>query len=385
MPLEHISPNVRQLQTSLIRKLANTALGREDVIPLWFGESDVVTPDFIRDAAKSAIDSGQTFYGPNVGIPALRQALAGYMNGLYKTSFDTENMVVTSSGMSALAVAAQCVLAHGDKIVVPSPVWPNLPSVPQILGAEVVRVSLHPGEDGWVLDLDELFDACRDDTKALLINSPNNPTGWMLTDDEQQAILDFCREHHIWLIADEVYNRIVYDRKYAPTFADKVTEDDQYLIVNSFSKSWAMTGWRLGWITAPKSLKSTLETLIEYNFSCIFAPTQIAGIAALQHGEAFIAQSLARYKTALEVIVGHFAAYERIVFPKPKAAFYAFFSLDGVEDSFAFAEEALAKTGVGLAPGIAFGGEGESFLRICYAVDVERLQTALDRLSVMLG
>ena len=379
-----LSPAVQQIQPSQIRKLANSAMGREGVIPLWFGEPDVVTPDFIRQTAKDAIDAGQTFYQPNVGILPLRSALVKYMNTLYQTEFDVDNIVVTSSGMSALAVAAQCVMAHGDRIVVVSPVWPNLPAVPQILGAEVVRVSLQPNDGQWTLDLEKLFAACTTGTKALLINSPNNPTGWMLTDDEQQQILDFCRQRGIWIVADEVYNRIVYDRPYAPTFADKVTEHDQYLIVNSFSKSWAMTGWRLGWITAPKSLKTPLEMLVEFNFSCIFAPTQIAGITALEQGEAFINASLKRYKAALDVVVEQLEAYSRVFFPKPQAAFYAFFGVEGVTDSYAFAEEALLETGVGLAPGIAFGPEGEGYLRLCYAVDTTIIQQALERLSPML-
>ena len=350
MVSDRASRTVQQLQPSLIRKLANQALGREGVIPLWFGESDVVTPAFIREAAKKAIDEGQTFYQPNVGIPPLRAAIVGYMNGLYGTDFDVDNILVTASGMAALSVAMQCAVSPGDEVVIVTPIWPNLPSVPQILGATVKRVALQATDDAWTLDLDALFAACTDKTRALLINSPNNPTGWMLTDAQQTAILDFCRARGIWLVADEVYNRIVYDRRVAPTFADKVTEDDRCLIVNSFSKTWAMTGWRLGWITAPRALKTTLEMLIEYNFSCIFAPTQVAGMAAIESGEDFIAESLARYRTARDVLIEHLNAYPRVFFPQPQAAFYAFFAVDGVADSYAFAEQALAEAQVGLGP-----------------------------------
>ncbi len=379
-----LSSAVQQLQPSLIRKLADHAMGREGVIPLWFGEPDVVTPEFIRQAAKDAIDAGQTFYQANAGIPPLRRALARYMNDLYATTFDIDNVIVTVSGMAALAVAAQCVVEPGDRVVIPCPVWPNLPSVPQILGAEVVRVPLRPADGQWTLDLDELFSACAPGTKALLINSPNNPTGWMLSDEQQRIILEFCRARGIWLMADEVYNRIVYDRAFAPTFADKVTDDDQYLIVNSFSKSWAMTGWRLGWITAPKRLKTTLEMLVEFNFSCVFAPVQAAGISALEHGEKFLKESLDRYQASLEMITAQLAASPRVFFPRPHAAFYAFFAVEGVRDSNAFAEEILEKTGVGLAPGAAFGPEGEGYLRLCYAVDTRLLQRALDRLMPLL-
>lgn len=378
-------PSVQALQPSLIRKLSNTAIGRSDVIPLWFGEPDKPTPEFIRQAAKDALDEGQTFYQPNLGIIELRQALAAYMNGLYGTSLAADNVAVTPSGMTALAVALQCIVAEGDAVVIPSPVWPNLPAAAEILGAEIARVALRPHCGQWRLDLDALFDAaCKPNASALLINSPNNPTGWTLNDAEQQLILEFCRERDLWLIADEVYSRIVYDRDHAPSFIDKVTEDDKYLIVNSFSKSWAMTGWRLGWLTAPKSLIGTLEIVSEFNFSCIFAPVQIAGITALQDGEAFIRASAARYQAALEAVKRAFGELPRVTFPVPQAAFYAFFAVDGVSDSYAFAEQVLRQCGVGLAPGAAFGPQGEGYLRLCFASDVSLLERALEQMRPLL-
>ena len=377
-------PSVRALQPSLIRKLSNTAIGRSDVIPLWFGEPDKPTPAFIRQAAKDALDEGQTFYQPNLGIIELRQALAAYMNGLYETRLSADNIAVTPSGMTALAIALQCIVAEGDAVVIPSPVWPNLPAAAEILGAETVRVPLRPRRGGWRLDLDELFAACQPNTSALLINSPNNPTGWLLEAAEQQLILDFCRERELWLIADEVYSRIVYDREYAPSFIDKVTEDDKYLIVNSFSKSWAMTGWRLGWLTAPKSLVNSLAMVSEFNFSCIFAPAQIAGITALEQGEAFIRASAGRYRAALAAVEGAFAELPRVSFPRPQAAFYAFFTVDGMADSYAFAEQILRQCGVGLAPGAAFGPQGEGYLRLCFAADVSLLERALARMRPLL-
>lgn len=377
-------PGVAQLQPSLIRKLANNALGRDDVLPLWFGEPDVPTPEFIRETAKASIDAGQTFYQANAGHPALRRALKEYMNQLYGTAFDIDNIIVTASGMAAVTLATECIVAQGDHVVTHSPMWPNLPSIQQIMGADLERVAMRPKDGYWHLDIDGLLSACRANTSAIIINSPANPTGWMLTDAEQEQILDFCREHDIWLIADEVYNRIVYDRPYAPTFADKITQDDKVLIVNSFSKSWAMTGWRLGWITIPRSMTTTFEMLVEYNFSCIFEPIQFAGITALQQGEPFIAESVSRYKSALDFVTEQLDSLPRVSFPRPKSAFYAFFGVEGVADSFAFASEILEKTGVGLAPGVAFGAEGEGFLRLCFASDVERLEEAFERLKPML-
>lgn len=377
-------PSVKALQPSLIRKVSNAAIGKTDVIPLWFGEPDQPTPQFIREAAKDAIDEGQTFYQPNLGIVELREALAIYTNGLYGTDLTADNIAVTPSGMTALSVVLQCIVAEGDTVVIPSPVWPNLPSAARILGAEIERVSLRPLHGRWHLDLDELFEACSGNTRAMLINSPNNPTGWMLEDDEQQTILDFCRERDIWLIADEVYNRIVYDRSCAPSFIDKVSGEDKYLIVNSFSKSWAMTGWRLGWITAPAALISTVEMVTEFNFSCIFSPTQIAGITALQEGEAFIRASTARYRAALDLLVNSFAELPRVTLPVPRAAFYAFFTVEGMQDSYSFALDVLHESGIGLAPGAAFGPQGEGYLRLCFAVEVDLLERALCQMKPLL-
>lgn len=377
-------PSINALQPSLIRKVANAAIGKTDVIPLWFGEPDKPTPQFIREAAKDAIDEGQTFYQPNLGIVELREALATYTNGLYGTDLTLDNIAVTPSGMTALSVVLQCIVAEGDIVVIPSPVWPNLPSAARILDAEIARVSLRPAAEKWQLDLDELFDACSANTRAMLINSPNNPTGWMLEDNEQQEILDFCRERDIWLIADEVYNRIVYDRSCAPSFIDKVTDEDKYLIINSFSKSWAMTGWRLGWITMPASLVSAVEMVTEYNFSSIFSPTQIAGITALTEGEDFIRSSTARYRAALDLLIDSFAELPRVSLPAPRAAFYAFFTVEGMGDSYSFALDVLRKTGVGLAPGAAFGPQGEGYLRLCFAVELDLLERALCQMRPLL-
>ncbi|MCY3715592.1 MAG: pyridoxal phosphate-dependent aminotransferase [Chloroflexi bacterium] len=377
-------PTVQALQTSLIRKLANAAMHHADVIPLWFGESDTVTPAFIREAAKDAIDEGQTFYQPNLGIPPLREALAEYMNRLYGINLIAENIGVTPSGMTALSLALQCIVAGGDNVLVPSPVWPNLPAAAEILGAQIIRVPLRPDAGAWRLDLDELFAAAQPNTSALLINSPNNPTGWMLEDKEQQRILDFCRERGIWLVADEVYARIVYDHAYAPSFADKVNEDDKYLLVNSFSKSWAMTGWRLGWLAGPRSLMQTLEMVSEYNFSCIFAPTQIAGITALQAGEGFLGESLLRYRAARDLVTAAFAALPRVDCPQPSGTFYAFFAVEGVADSYDFARRLLLECGVGLAPGAAFGPQGEGYLRLCYAAELPVLERALEQMRPLL-
>lgn len=376
--------SVANLPPSMIRKLANPASSMTDIIPLWFGEPDLSTPGFIREAAIESLEAGHTFYQPNLGIPALRLALAKYTNALYESRFGPENIVVTSSGLVALAIASQCVVNDGDTVVTHAPMWPNLPSIQEVLGARVVRVPLQMKSGAWQLDLDRLFAACTPGTTMMLINSPSNPTGWMLSDEEQQLILDFCRHRGLWLIADEVYNRLVYNRPSAPSFSGKIGRDDKVLIVNSFSKTWAMTGWRLGWLTIPEGMEKSFEMLVEYNFSCVPEPSQRAGIVAVRDGERFVSESVARYRQARDCLLEQLASFPRIMFPRPEATFYSWFSVEGMIDSYAFAEKALLEAKVGIAPGIAFGPEGEGHLRICFAAETDLIEQAIDRLRPML-
>ncbi len=383
-----LSAKVQALQPSLIRELANEATGSakfNDLIQLWYGEPDLPTPEVVRRACQQALDHGETFYTPNAGILPLREALAAYMNDLYGTSFGVERILVTGSGTLALTIASQALLAPGDVLVTHAPHWPNLSAIQQLRGARVERVPLELHDGRWQLDLQRLFDACGPDTRAMLINSPANPTGWMLDDDGQREILDFCRQRGIWLIADEVYNRIIYDRTHAPTFADKIGPDDPVLIVNSFSKTWAMTGWRLGWLTIPAGLLGRFEMLTEYTNSCTSAATQLAGVCAIREGEPFLRASLARWDQSRRLLRDAFAQLPRVHCPPAAAAFYAWFACEGVADSYSLASAILHEARVGLAPGVAFGPEGEGWLRLCHAVAPETMARALERLGPVLG
>jgi len=375
--------SVCELQPSLIRQLANSALGRTDIIKLWFGQPDKPTPTFIREAAKTAIDEGQTFYEANLGMPQLRQTISSYMNRIYGTQLTHDNIIVTISGTTAIVLAGQCIISEGDHIVVQSPIFPNLHASLEVLGAHVTRVPIEPKQGQWHFDLQRLFDSCRDDTRLIILNSPSNPTGWIMSDDDQQSVLDFCRQRGLWLISDEVYNRIVYNQKngriYAPTFADKVTEYDRVLILNSFSKSWAMSGWRLGWITAPRSLSTTFEMLTEFTNSCVFGPTQIAGSVALEQGEDFISETNKRYQEARDFLMTEFSHFPKIHCPNSDAAFYLFFAVEGMKDSYQSAQRIINEVQVGFAPGVAFGPEGEGYLRLCYAASMSILEEMIDR------
>jgi aspartate/methionine/tyrosine aminotransferase len=383
-PLAAIPGVIRDLPVSAIREVANPGIGRADLIPLWFGEGDLVTPEFVREAAIHSLAAGETFYESNRGIPALRAALAGYLTRLYGRPFETGHVTVTGSGLNALMIAAQTVLEPGDEVVALSPVWPNLEAIPRILRADVRPVPLEPEVGGWRLDLERLFDTCGARTRLILINTPGNPTGWMMRDDEIRAVLDFARRRGIWVIGDEVYARIVYDRPLAPSFLPLMTEDDRLIVVNSFSKSWCMTGWRLGWLTAPVALGPTFEKLMEFNTSCAPRFVQAAGVAAVEQGEDFIRDIVVRYGRSRDLMLERLAPSNRLTLPKPDAAFYGFFKVDGVEDGIAFARRLLAEVGVGLAPGEAFGRQGRGWLRLCYATSAERLGQALDRLLPLL-
>ena len=375
--------DLQALQPSLIRRLANEVEGAPDnseLIQLWYGEPDLPTPEVVRRAGQEALARGETFYTPNAGIPALRQALADYMNNLYGTDIGMERILVTGSGTLALNIAAQALLSPGDLLVTHAPTWPNLSAIQQLRGARVARVPLELQGGRWRLDLQRLFEACAPDTRAMLINSPANPTGWTLSDAEQREILDFCRQRGIWLVADEVYNRIIYDRGYAPTFADKVGAGERALIVNSFSKTWAMTGWRLGWLTIPGGLLERFEMLTEYTNSCSSPATQLAGICAIEEGEPYLRESLMRWERSRSLLREAFAGLPRVHCPPSEAAFYAWFAVEGVRDSYGFASDILHEARVGLAPGAAFGAEGEGWLRLCHAVAPEQMALALERL-----
>jgi aspartate/methionine/tyrosine aminotransferase len=380
-PVRDLRRSIASLPSSKIREVAHLGMGRDDVIPLWFGESDLPTPKFICDAAARALAAGDTFYQPNPGIAELRTALADYMNRLYGTTLTLHNVIVSASGMNALMLVMQSLIDPGDVVVTTTPAWPNLPAVPRILTGAIREVPLSPANAGWRLDLDRLLDACDARTRVIFLNSPNNPTGWMMAAEQQKAVLEFARARGIWIVSDEVYARIVYDRKVAPSFLEQALPDDRVIVVNSFSKTWSMTGWRLGWITAPAGLGPTFEMLTEYNIAGPAGFVQRAGVVAVQQGEPCVHETVERYRAARDLMVERIANVPRMSLPTPEAAFYGFIRVDGMTDSVAFAKELLSRTGVGLAPGAAFGSHSDDFVRLCFAASLPTLEQAFDRIE----
>lgn len=373
---------VAALVTSKIREIANAGLDAGDVLAFWFGEPDEVTPKFIREAAADALAAGETFYTHNLGVAALREAIAGYVTRLHRPTAPGD-IAVTASGMSALALAFQALVDPGDRVVAVTPLWPNLVEIPKILSAKVETVALAFGPRGWTLDLDRLLAALTPATRVLVINSPNNPTGWTTTPDEQRAIFERCDRHGTWIVADDVYERLYYrgDAPCAPSFLDFAPVDARLVSTNSFSKAWLMTGFRLGWIVAPQTLVPDLATLIEYNTSCSPAFVQRAGIAAIERGDATVAATRTRLRHARDRLVGALQALPGVDVASPPGAMYAFFRIGGVDDSLAFCRELVTRERLGLAPGSAFGPDGEGFVRWCFAASDERIDEGARRLA----
>ena len=332
---------------------------------------------------------GETFYSHNLGLPELREALRGYVAGLHGDP-GADRIAVTSSGVTALMTAMQLLVDAGDEVVVVVPVWPNLPAQPEILGGRVVRVALAPDAGGaWRLDLDRLLDAVTAGTRVLLLNAPNNPTGWTLSRAEQQAILDHCRRTGTWIVADEVYERVWFgagaDSEHgacAPSFLDIASPDDRLVVVGSFSKAFLMTGWRLGWLLLPAGQLDAVGKLIEFNSSCAPVFVQQGGLQAVAMAETFVPQLVARLRAGRDALWPALAALPGVQSATPDGGMYAWFRVPGADDSLAFAKHLVADHGLGLAPGAAFGPEGEGWLRWCFASqDTARLLAGVDRLQ----
>jgi aspartate/methionine/tyrosine aminotransferase len=374
---------IHNLEASKIREVANAGMGRADVLAFWFGEGDEVTPEPIRQAAIESLQQGETFYAHNLGLPELREAVARYMSGLHP-AVDAARIAITSGGVSALMLAVQALVDAGDEVVAVTPVWPNLTAQPAILGARVRSVSLVPRAGQWTLDLDALRAAVTAATKLLVINAPNNPTGWTLTRAEQQAILDHCRGTGTWILADEVYERLYFEPTpggCAPSFLDVSAPDDRLVVVHSFSKSFLMTGWRLGWLVLPPSLVEGMGKLIEFNTSCTSVFTQRAGIAALAHSAEITPRVVAHLKACRDTLVPLLAELPGVQVAPARGGMYAFFRLEGFDDSLALATRLVAEAGLGLAPGNAFAPQAQGWLRWCFASrDPQRLVQGVERL-----
>lgn len=381
-----LRPEILGLRPNGIGEVSREGLGKPDIIPLWFGESDIVTPAFIRDAAKQALDDGKTFYTFVRGIPELREGIATWASRQAGRQIDPERVSAPGAAMLCIHIVLQCLLRPGDNIVIVSPMWPNIFQAVIGMGGEPRFVRLDGGAGGkpWSLDLDKLFSATDARTKALFIASPSNPTGWIMSETEQRAVLDFARRHGIAIISDEVYTPIVYETP-APSFAALADPEDDVFVINSFSKAWAMTGWRIGWVIHPTKLASQMVELAAYNNSGATVFAQYGALAAITKGDDFLASMVERCRNGRDIVERFLGSQNRMSWSRPAGAFYGFIAVDGMTDSIGFAKRLLQETKVGVAPGIAFGlpgdRENDRFIRICFAQSPERLEEAMRRIA----
>ena len=367
---------------SRIRAIAELADQHPGTLRLFYGEDSLPTPPFIKAAAHRAIDENLTFYTPNAGYPALREAIAGQVAGLHGVELDPmREVVVTAGGMVALLLACQATVGAGNSAVVLTPLWPNVAAAIRVAGAEAIEVPLALAVDGFRLDLDRIEAAIKPNTRLLALASPGNPTAWTATPDDWRALVDLCGRRDLWLLADGVYERIVFGGTVAPGPLSIPGARARTIVAQSFSKAYRMTGWRVGYAVAPPDLARSMTHLQEFVVSHAPGVAQEAARVAILEGEPFIAEGQARYARHRQVALDRFRAMDGVTVPDPTGAFYVFPRLEGLADSFDFCRWLVQEKKVGLAPGNAFGLGGEGHIRLCFAVEEEILGEALDRLE----
>ena len=384
-----LSSSALSVPHSRIRELAEIAMKMDGVLKLYFGESNLPTPEYIKRAAQKAMADGYTYYTENAGMPSTRKALARHYQELHGVEIDpAREIVVTASGVQALNVAIRCLLDPGDEALVLTPAWPNGSAIVTMSNA-IVRQIPHVLKDGrYEIDFDALEAAVTPRTKLLLYTSPSNPLGWVATERDQDLLLDFARRHGLWLMADEVYERLYYPETsangrtvVAPSILKKATREDPVIVVQSFSKAYCMTGWRLGWLIGRADLVARASQLNEFIISHAASFTQRAAETALLWGEDAITEMMSRLRENRDFCIAALNKMPGVVVPKPEGAFYLFPKVEGVTDSFEFCKRILMETQVGLAPGVAFGAGGEGSIRICYASEMKILEDAMSRLA----
>ncbi len=381
------APSAERVPESRIRALADVAFGMEDVLFLQFGESTLPTPPYVIDAVNRAAQEGWTFYSPNQGLPSLRDAIANLIARLHGVEIDPSEIQINSGGVQALNLAIKCVIDPGDEAIVLSPNWPNGSAMIEMCGGRAVEVPMARAGQRFTPDVEAMESALTARTRMLLYASPSNPLGWTATVEEQQMLLDFARRHGLWLLTDEVYERIYYGGQgaagagqIAPSIMKLCSREDAVIVVNSFSKTYCMTGWRLGWMVSRAAFVQKAAQLNEFIVS--HAPTMIqrGGEAAIVHGEDDIAAMVEEFQERRDFCAGMLREVSGVNLPEPEGAFYLFPQLEGVSASYQFALDLLRKTHVAVAPGSAFGNGGEGSIRICYAPGMDVLKPAMERI-----
>lgn len=382
-----IRPQISDLPTENIAALAVRAMELGEVIPLWYGEGDLATPAYAREAAKKAFDDGMTFYIPNMrGWAPLTQALSDYQSRLHGTHIAVDRSTVAPGGMQALLLAFSLILDLGQNAVYLTPQWPNIHNLIHLVGAEPRPVPLAMRDNDWRLDIDAIQKRCDARTRAIVFSTPANPTGWTAALSDFRDLLAFARERGLWIISDEVYNRLSFDAPSAPSILQVAEPEDLVMTVNSFSKGWAMTGWRVGWLTHPASVAAQVAAMTQYMNSGTAGPLQAGALAALTEGESFVEMMRLRCRDGVDLAYEALSQVPDIELPnKPRGGMYVFFRLKSEPDSRKACMKVLERSRVGLAPGALFGSAAEGYIRMCVCRDPEQLRTALGRIVAALA
>ena len=353
-----------------------------DMISFTIGEPDFLTPPNIVEAAKKALTEGKVKYAPNAGLLELREAVSRDLFRTHGVHYDPEKeIVITPSGMETLRLAAMAILDDDDEMIVNDPCWANHPNHSKMAHGKPVMVPVHE-KNNFFYDLEELETYLTPKTKAILLNTPNNPTGAVMSQEELCGFCDFCKKHDLIVISDEVYYNIIFDglKFCSPAMVEGMKE--RVLISQSFSKTYAMTGWRLAFAAGPADIMEAMGRLNENSISCVNTFVQWAGIEALEGTREHIDAMVTEFQNRRDIIYEGINAIDGLSCVKPRGAFYAFVNIQGTGlSSEEFATRLLEEKHVGLVPGTGFGASGEGFVRISYATSTENIREGIRRIG----
>lgn len=381
----HIAGRMSRLGTEtafevLVRARALEAQGR-DIVHLEIGEPDFDTPQNIVDAAKGALDAGYTHYGPSAGLPAAREAIAEYVARTRGIECTPDEVVITPGAKPIMFYALMATIDEGNEVIYPNPGFPIYESVINFLGATPVPLPLQESKE-FRFDLSDLEDRITPKTRMLIINTPQNPTGGILTEDDLRGIAELANRHDLIVFSDEIYSRITYDGFEHTSILTFPGMKERTIMLDGFSKTYAMTGWRLGYGIMPASIASLVAKLQTNCTSCTSSFTQVAGIEALNGPQKAAEEMIAEFKRRRDVIVDGLNSIPGFRCHRPQGAFYVFPNIEGTGRSSQFmADYLLNEAGVACLSGTAFGVHGEGFIRFSYANSVENIEKALGRIK----
>lgn len=357
----------------------------QNIVHFEIGQPDFPTPANIVDAGIKAIQTGQTKYTPPLGIMPLRQALADKVNSTRNLTITPDNIAVTPSGKTAIFVAMAAVLSPGDEVIYPNPGFPTYQTLVDYLGCVRKPIPLLE-ENSFSFDMVAFRAAFSAKTKLIILNSPSNPTGGVMPQADLDEIARTIKGQNCWVMTDEMYSQIVYGDKPYPSFYAIPGVQDQTILVDGFSKTYAMTGWRLGYVAAPSSVITQIDYLLTHTIGCSASFTQWAALEALQGSQAPVTHMVAEFLARRDFVVKTLNSIPGIQCPVPEGAFYVFPNVKSLgKTSQELATYLLEKGGVALLPGTSFGEYGEGYLRISYATSLDKLKEGLDRVKKALS